>query len=104
MPGAVAIADLLALDRELAAADLLITGEGCFDRTSVLGKAVGESLHRAHTAGTTAAVVAGRVVAADDRAHTLLSLATLAGDDASARAHAPHWLRRAGAALAAEAF
>ncbi|MEX0174505.1 glycerate kinase [Streptomyces sp. LMG1-1-1.1] len=104
VPGAVAIADLLALDSELDAADLLITGEGCFDRTSALGKAVGESLHRAQRAGTSAAVVAGRVAAADDRAHTLLSLTALAGDDVSARAHAPHWLRRAGATLAAEAF
>ncbi|MCX5085424.1 glycerate kinase [Streptomyces sp. NBC_00401] len=89
--------------RELAAADLLITGEGRFNRSSLLGKAVGEALERAHRARTTAAFVAGQIAAGGDGAGMLVSLTTLAGDDASARARPLYWIRNAGAALATDA-
>jgi len=48
-------------DAALAKADLLITGEGSFDRTSFVGKASGEVLRRAQAAKKKVAVVAGRV-------------------------------------------
>ncbi|MFD5438372.1 glycerate kinase, partial [Kitasatospora sp. NPDC127067] len=97
-PGAAAVADLLRLDRDIAAADLVITGEGRYDATSLRGKAVGEVLARAARAGVPARIVAGE--SADDR---VLTLAALAGDPASAREHARLWLVRAGARLAHDA-
>ncbi|KQV21759.1 MULTISPECIES: glycerate kinase [unclassified Kitasatospora] len=91
-PGAPAIADLLGLTAAVADADLVITGEGRFDATSLQGKAVGEVLHRAAHTHTT--VVAG--------AATLpaLTLTALAGSTAEALARPLHWLRTAGATLA----
>ncbi|MEU1283379.1 glycerate kinase [Kitasatospora sp. NPDC005856] len=97
-PGARAVADLLGLDRAVATADLVITGEGRFDATSLRGKAVGEVLARAARAGVPARIVAGE--SADDR---VLTLSALAGDPAAAREHARAWLVRAGARLAQDA-
>ncbi|MEU3574087.1 glycerate kinase [Kitasatospora sp. NPDC036755] len=97
-PGAAAVADLLGLDRDIAAADLVITGEGRYDATSLRGKAVGEVLGRAARAGVPARIVAGE--STDDR---VLTLSALAGDPASARQHAHTWLARAGARLAQDA-
>ena len=48
-------------DAALAKADLLITGEGSFDRTSLVGKASGVVLRRGQAARKRVAVVAGRV-------------------------------------------
>lgn len=48
-------------DAALAKADLVITAEGMFDRTSLVGKAPGEVLRRAQAAKKKVAVVAGRV-------------------------------------------
>ncbi|MFE6866151.1 glycerate kinase [Kitasatospora sp. NPDC057692] len=95
VPGAVAVAELTGLDEALAGADLVITGEGRFDRTSLLGKAVGEVLARARRAGVPARIVAGE--AADAGA---LTLTELSGDPADARHRAAHWLTAAGARLA----
>jgi glycerate kinase len=96
--GAAAVADLLGLDGELAHADLVITGEGRFDATSLLGKAVGEVLARAARAGTRVAVVAGE--SADPTVQTLTSLA---GSGRAARAEPARWLAAAGAQLARRA-
>ncbi|GAA2740950.1 glycerate kinase [Kitasatospora cinereorecta] len=97
-PGAAAVADLLGLDTAIASADLVITGEGRFDATSRLGKAVGEVLDRAARAG-----VPSRVVAGESTDPAALTLTALAGSAGSARSDAAHWLRRAGAELAASA-
>ncbi|WP_307853458.1 glycerate kinase [Kitasatospora sp. RG8] len=94
-PGAAAVADLLGLDAALARADVVVTGEGRFDATSLLGKAVGEVIARAERAAVPVRVVAGD--SADERALTLVSLA---GDGSDAARRAAHWLLRAGAALA----
>jgi glycerate 2-kinase len=48
-------------DAALAKADLVITGEGAFDRTSLVGKASGEVVRRAQAAKKRVAVVAGKV-------------------------------------------
>jgi glycerate kinase len=95
-PGAAAIADLVGLDQALSGADLVVTGEGRFDATSLRGKAVGEVIRRADRAGVRCEVVAGE--SADPRAVTLTGLA---GGRAEARGNAVHWLYRAGARLAA---
>src|SRR2546430_10347845 len=48
-------------DAALAKAQLVITGEGSFDKTSLVGKASGEVVRRAQAAKTRVAVVAGKV-------------------------------------------
>lgn len=104
-PGARALAELLGLDRALAGADLVITGEGCFDRTSLLGKATGEVARRAALAAVPVAVVAGDTT--PDAPHGLLrqlsTLVELAGSTGEARLRTAYWLRRAGAGLAGTA-
>ncbi|WP_406194636.1 glycerate kinase [Kitasatospora sp. NBC_01560] len=94
--GAAAVADLLGLDAALAGADLAVSGEGRFDATSLRGKAVGEVTQRAARAGVRTVVVAGE--SADP---TVLTLTGLAGSAGAARSRALHWLREAGARLAA---
>lgn len=59
--GAEWVLDRVGFDAALASADLLITGEGAFDRTSLVGKASGEVLRRAQAAKKKVAVVAGVV-------------------------------------------
>lgn len=56
------VADRLALDSHLLDADLVISGEGLFDATSLTGKVVGGVLERASRAGVPALVVAGELV------------------------------------------
>jgi glycerate 2-kinase len=51
--------DRVGFDAGLAKADLVLTGEGTFDSTSQVGKAVGEVLRRALAARKKVAVVAG---------------------------------------------
>ncbi len=94
-PGAPAVARLLGLPGLLASADLLITGEGRYDATSLQGKAVGEVVRLADAAGVPAAVVAG-----ESDAPEVLTLSSLAGSSSAARSEPARWLRRAGAALA----
>src|SRR5213593_4403528 len=48
-------------DAALAKAQLVITGEGSFDKTSLVGKASGEVVRRAQAANKRVAVVAGKV-------------------------------------------
>src|SRR5438094_368876 len=50
-------------DERLAAADLVVTGEGLLDATSFTGKVVGRVLERAATAGVETLVLAGEVAA-----------------------------------------
>lgn len=59
--GAEWVLERVGFDAALATADLVITGEGVFDRTSLVGKAPGEVLRRAQAAKKKVAVVAGRV-------------------------------------------
>ncbi len=59
--GAAWVLERAGFDAALAKADLVITGEGAFDRTSLVGKAPGEVLRRAQAARKKVAVVAGRV-------------------------------------------
>ena len=63
LPGFDLVADRVGLDDHLAAADLVVTGEGLLDATSFTGKVVGRVLDRAESAGIEALVVAGDVAA-----------------------------------------
>jgi len=60
-PGAEWVLARVGFDAALASADLVITGEGAFDRTSLVGKASGEVVRRAQAARKRVAVVAGKV-------------------------------------------
>jgi glycerate kinase len=60
-------------DAALAKADLVITAEGIFDKTSLVGKAPGEVVRRAQAAKKKVAVVAGRV-------EGLIGVHTVGGD------------------------
>lgn len=95
VPGAAAVADLIRLDQALDGADLVITGEGRYDRTSLLGKVVGEVLARAARVR-----VPVRVVAGDSTDPRTVTLTRIAGSTAAARRDAPSWLRHAAAAMA----
>lgn len=59
VPGAAHVAELVGLDRAVAGADVVVTGEGTLDATSTTGKVVGAVLERAGTVPVV--VVAGRV-------------------------------------------
>ena len=59
--GAEWVLERAGFDAALAKADLVITGEGVFDRTSLVGKAPGEVVRRAQAAKKKIAVIAGRV-------------------------------------------
>ncbi len=65
VPGAPWVFDRIGFDAALAGADAVITSEGRFDRTSLVGKATGEVLARARAAGRRAVVIAGAAEAAD---------------------------------------
>ena len=59
--GADLVARVLGLDRRVAAADLVVTGEGRFDRTSLRGKVVGTVAGLARARDTPCVVLAGQV-------------------------------------------
>jgi glycerate 2-kinase len=61
LPGAPWVLARVGFDAALAKAQLVLTGEGSFDRTSLVGKAAGEVVQRAQAAQKRVAVVAGRV-------------------------------------------
>jgi glycerate 2-kinase len=98
-PGFAVVAQAVGFDERLAAADLVLTGEGRLDRTSLAGKVVGEVLRAAEMRSVGAAVVAGEV---DDAvvgdlpgSPSVLSLAALAGSPERARSDAAELVRRA---------
>jgi glycerate kinase len=101
-PGAATVAKLVGLPDELTHADVVITGEGRFDATSLTGKVVGHVLDAA-SVRSRRYVVAGAVAdnAPRDRADGVVSLTALAGSSAAALADPARWLTVAGEQLAA---
>jgi glycerate kinase len=77
VPGFDLVARHLDLDGHLARADLVITGEGLVDATSLTGKVVGGVLARAATARVESLVIAGDVVT--DSPLDAVSLVALCG-------------------------
>ena len=61
VPGADLVYDWMALDEKIRAADVVITGEGRFDETSLTGKGPGGLARRAAALGKTVHVFAGRI-------------------------------------------
>lgn len=101
VPGAAEVARIAGLDAALAAADLVITGEGRYDRTSTTGKVAGTVLAAAAAAAVPAALVAGSISAElPPGCRPGIALAGLAGSPAAAQADPARWLARAGWLLA----
>jgi glycerate kinase len=100
-PGAPQLCRLARLDRALAGAGLVITGEGRYDGTSGTGKVAGTVFAAAVAAGVPAALVAGQVAARPPAAVRLVvSLTELAGGVPQALADPTRYLRLAGQQLA----
>jgi glycerate kinase len=98
--GAETVAAITALDQALEGADLVISGEGRFDATSLRGKVVGAVAERAGAAGVALAIVAGQADPAAASERHVVTLTALAGSSDAAIADPVTWLREAGAALA----
>jgi glycerate kinase len=62
VPGAPTVCDLVHLDAALAAADIVLTGEGRLDAQTALGKAPAEVAQRSAAAGVPCIAIAGAVV------------------------------------------
>ena len=102
-PGAAELSRLAGLGRALTGADLVITGEGRFDPTSLTGKTTGTVLAAAAAAGVPVALVAGQVGGDLPEGIGAVTLAGLAGGAAPALASPRRWLRQAGRCLAKRA-
>ncbi|MEJ3404304.1 glycerate kinase [Rathayibacter sp. YIM 133350] len=99
--GAGAIGDALGLPAAIAAADLVITGEGRFDDQSLAGKVPGHVLEVAATTATPTALVAGSIAADPAGFVQALALEDLAGSRSAALGDPLRWLHEAGSRLAA---
>lgn len=99
-PGAAAVADALGLPERIAAADIVITGEGSYDSQSASGKAPEHVADLARRAGVPVLLVAGSIDADPRGFADAVALAELAGGGAAAIADPLRWARAAGVALA----
>jgi glycerate kinase len=79
LPGAELVAAWLNLDTRLAAADLVLTGEGRFDESSVHGKGPGNVVSRALGLGIETHVFAGEVFSGQKRRGLTLHAVTPPG-------------------------
>lgn len=98
--GAALIASTVGLDAAIAGAELVVTGEGCFDGQSEAGKAPTVVAELARGAGVRTALVAGAITAEPRGFAASVALAELAGSGAAAMAEPLRWLEAAGARLA----
>jgi len=96
------IARLSGLDEAIAAADIVVTGEGSFDEQSAGGKVASRVLAAAREASAVPMLVAGRIAASSDGFAAAVSLTDLAGSRERSLAHPLVYAERAGAVLAAE--
>lgn len=60
-PGSAAIADLIGLEDAISHADLVVTGEGRLDESTLAGKGCGQVISIARSAGVPVAVVCGQI-------------------------------------------
>lgn len=104
--GAALVAEGIGLEAAMTRAELVVTGEGSYDVTSLRGKVVSAVAEAAGRAALPCVVVAGQVgvgmrEAAAHGVDETVSLADLAGSVAAAMEAAEHWLAEAGSRLAA---
>ncbi|HEU4808171.1 MAG TPA: glycerate kinase [Homoserinimonas sp.] len=93
-PGADWIANVTGLPSAIGSADVVITGEGRFDSTSLTGKVVGNVIQLA--GGSRVGVVAGVVSIEPPGGVWAVSLTELAGSADAAMAEPERWLHEAG--------
>lgn len=98
-PGAPYLATLAGLPAALHDAELVISGEGRFDQTSLGGKVVGYVLAQAAAYGVQPMIIAGQVAHQVDGTRAI-GLSELAGSTEAALADPLRWLRLAGARAA----
>ncbi len=103
-PGADYVAQLTGLPGAVAAADVLLTGEGRFDATSGTGKLVGELVRMAGAHELRLGIIAGQIAAepisTDGSPLWSAALVDLAGSVEASIADPARWLRKAGAIAA----
>jgi len=102
LPGAAELAAIAGLPEAVAGADLVITGEGRYDATSLHGKVVGAvcSMAVSTMTGMPVVIVTGQLALAPPPGTRAVELASLAGGTGAAVRDAAHWLAAAGAELA----
>ncbi|MGX7677380.1 glycerate kinase [Jatrophihabitans sp. DSM 45814] len=101
VPGAAAVGDLIGLPRAVDEADVILTGEGRFDDTSMTGKVCGYVLGLAGASRTR--LIAGSIVGGlAEVVQDAVSLSGLAGSTEAAMAEPERWLSTAGAQLATQ--
>jgi glycerate kinase len=100
--GAARVAELTGLAQRIPDADVVVTGEGRFDRTSLSGKLVGAVLDRCRRHDIRTVVVAGAFAAPSGALD--VSLTELAGSSARAQEQAARWSRAAGEYAARRLF
>ncbi|MFG3688485.1 glycerate kinase [Micromonospora sp. NPDC047740] len=101
VPGATMIGELVGLTDALAGADVVLTGEGRFDETSLTGKVVGSLLAAAASAAVPVGVAAGQVGGpVPGSVSAAVSLVELAGSVDAALGDPARWLVQAGGVLA----
>ncbi|CAN5379252.1 glycerate kinase [soil metagenome] len=98
-PGAQYLAELAGVSDLIGRADVLITGEGRFDETSLTGKLVGQLIAVADRTRTPVCLIAGSLEARGPTGFAA-SLVDLAGSLEAALAEPRRWLRLAGAEAA----
>ena len=100
--GSAAIAELTGLVAAAASADVLITGEGRFDATSLSGKVTGNALSLPTQPDARRALVAGSLAMPAPAGVWAMSLVELAGSREDALDDPERWLFAAGMAAARE--
>lgn len=93
VPGFELVSDWLRVEERLAAADLVITGEGRFDDSSLQGKGPGSLVRAAVALGKPVHVFAGRVDARETPGVTFHEVSPRGAPLAEALANAGAWLR-----------
>lgn len=93
VPGFELVGDWLRVEERLAAADLVITGEGRFDDSSLQGKGPGSLVRAAVALGKPVHVFAGRVDARETPGVTFHEVSPRGAPLAEALANAGEWLR-----------
>ena len=98
--GAAAIAELTGFVAAAASADVIITGEGRFDETSLGGKVVGHALSLDAKQNVRRAIIAGSLATAPPTGVWAANLVDLAGSLDAALDDPSRWLYAAGVTAA----
>jgi glycerate kinase len=95
-PGFDLFARFAKLERRMHAVDLVITGEGCVDKSTFMGKGVGEIARWCGRFKVPCVVLAGRVLKLDRRNRAIVRTSALTGltTENAAKANPTIWLER----------